>query len=444
MARQDMRGLNNQKVTDDSDTEAQEKSAFGKRIELIRDKLKLGSHYKMERFTGGLGLTLSFLMLFSILSFVTHRADVVKHVSAQAVYTEDFNFSLTNEKMYVEGVFGNKDKTDVMVLLRMQNPEAMSSDAKNYELFITGEKKELSYQPNVSFSLFGSTGYGIIRFQSEEPIPKEIADITIRSNAELSAEDGSGSSGDEDSTDGSFSDYDQGKLYVNPGADDVKTLDWLKTGEKDPTKLYTALVAESIDDEIHAEIDTQVDELAKLLNREKEYTNRLVSAGYEPPKAPWFIAGDYVNEDGALVSANDLPRAFDIEYATKTIRDGYINQVMDDLSSFDAYMEEHTENGAPETKDSSREEQVERIETIKAENGTELDITTVATGTSPSAQVAAKDSVESLQSTWRSYLNLKSKLQRDSMRQLLILDADVQSQEVSYSVQSDKDAVKFY
>ncbi|MCC2248991.1 hypothetical protein JUJ52_03335 [Virgibacillus sp. AGTR] len=445
MTKHDMKGLKNHKVAEeDKGTDEQEKSSFFKWLETLRDKLKLGSHYKMERFTIMLGATLSILLLLSVFSFVAYRDGVAQSVSAKAVYTEDFNFSLSDQKMYVEGVYGNKDKTDVMILLRLQNPETMSTDASNYELFITSEKESLSYEPDVSLSLFGATGYGTIRFQDDEPIPKEVVSITIRAKADLSQQEGSGSSGDDESSDGSFEKYDQGRFYVNPGADDVETLDWLNTGEKDPTKLYTALVADTLDEEIHTKIQEQTDELDILLNREKEYTNRLVSAGYEPPETPWFVKGDYVNDDGVFVAAQNLEGAFAFDYSTKTIRDGYIIQVMDNLSSFDEYMRKHSEHDTTNDRDSSRQEQVELVETIKSKSGEVLDLNTVVTGSSPSAQVAAKDSVESLQATWRSYLNIKSELQRNLMRELLILDADVQSQRSSYSVQSNKDAVTFY
>jgi hypothetical protein len=443
MASHDMKGLKNHMVTE-ADVEEQEASSFSKRIGALRDKLKLGPHHKMERFTAMLGVTASMLLLFTVLSFVSHRASVAQSVSAQAVYTKDFSLSLSGQKVLVEGVYGNKEKTDVMILLRMQNPESMSIDANNYELFITGEKKSLSYKPSVTFSLFGSTGYGIIRFQDSKPIPKEIADITIRANAELSSSNGSESSSRGDSADGSFQKYDQGKLFVNPGADDVETLDGLKSGETEPTKLYTALVAEKRDAEIRDEIKIRTDELGKLLNREKEYTNRLVSAGYEPPKAPWFVDGDYINDAGVFVAAQNVSGAFIFDYSSKTIRDGYIKQVMDDLSSFDAYMKERSEEGLMQKADPSKKEQVDLVDTLTTEDGGVLDLNAVATGSSPSSQVAAKDSVESLQATWRSYLNAKSKLQRDLMRDLFILDADVQSQKLSYSVRAGKDAVTFY
>lgn len=440
MARNNMRGLRAGMKNTEAEVEEQEQSSFAQRISFWRDKLKLGPHHKMERFTVLLSSTLAFLLLFTTLSFVSHRADVKENVSAQAVYTEDFKFSLSDEKVFVEGVFGNKDKTDVMVLLRLSNPQTMSADASNYELFITGQKETLSYKPKVSFALFGATGYGIIRFQHKEPIPKEIVDVTIRANAELSAR--KKVDAEAEVADASFQKYDQGRLYVNPGADNVETLDWLETGETDPTKLYTALVAEKLDAEIHEEIKAQTDEMKQLLNREKEYANRLISAGYEPPTAPWFVKGDYISEDGELVATENLPGAFEFDYVNKTIRDGYIKQVMGNLSAFDDYMKEHELAEAELKKD--KKEQVDAVKELKHEDGGVLALDTVTTGTSPSAQVSAKSAVESLQSTWRSYLGVKSKLQREQMRKLLVLDADVQSQKISYSLNEDKDAVKFY
>lgn len=440
-----MKGLGNNQAVEEVIDE-QEKQPFLERLKSLRDRLKLGPHHTMERFTIMMGASVAFLLLFTVLSFTTYRMDVSQNASAQAIYTEDFNFSLTNQKMYVDGIYGSKDKKDVMVLLRMQDPKAMSSDAKNYQLFVTGEKGELRNPPNVSFSLFGSTGYGIIRFQSNEPIEKGIVDITIRANAELSGRDGAGTSGDESTSDSSFSKYDQGRLFVNPGAEDVKTFDWLKSGEKDPTKLYTALVADAKDKEIHEEIQKQTDELSKLLNQEKEYTNRLESSGYTAPKQPWFIKGDYVNDKGVFVAANDLDRAHKFDYSTKSIRDGYINQVMNGMSEYDEYMAKHSDRNvnAVDNKKNAKSEDMDRIEKLKHSDGSTLDLNTVSDGTSPSVQVAAKDSATALESTWRTYVTEKSKLQRDLMGQLLVLDADVLSQTSSFSTQSDKKAILFY
>ncbi|MCL6663445.1 hypothetical protein [Paenibacillus amylolyticus] len=439
-----LKGIKNRKseTVNDEDTE---KVSFIQRLIKFRDRFKLGPHHRMERFTIMVSATLAFLLLFSGLSLAKDRANVATQTSVQARYTERFAFSLSGQNMYVDGVFGDKNHTDVMVLLRLQDPKGMSVDASNYQLFITGLNESMDSGPKTTFSMFGSTGYALLRFQSDEPISKQILDVTIRANEQLSAQAGTGTSGDKENTDGSFAKYDQGRFYVNPGADNITTLDWLVPGEKNPTKLYTALVAEAKDVQIREQLKAQVSEMGNLLNRAKEYTNRLVGAGYEAPKTPWFVDGDYIDEDGGLVAAKNLAGAHLIDYSTKTIREGYIKQVMGGLSEFDAYMKKKAESTSTAGGNNpNRNEQVEQVKTLSNEDGSTLDLQLVSTGSSPSSQVAAKDSTESLQQTWRSYLSMKQKVQRDLLRSLLVLDADVLSQQLGFSEQQNEKSVTYY
>lgn len=444
MARHDMRGLKNSKTNEEDNVEEQEETAWGERFKNLRDKLKLGSHHKMERFTILLSSTLAFLLVFTVLSFVSHRSDMASQASTQAMYTDSFTFSLSGQSMSVEGVYGNKNNTDVMVLLKMADPSAMSTDADNYDLFITGKNGSMSYKPDVSFSLFGATGYGIIRFQNETPMAKEVLNVTIRANSQLTSGDNTAPP-DDKVVDGSFQKYDQGTLYVNPGADGIKVLNELKTGEDDPAKLYIALVADEKDNAIHDKIKTKTKKLENLLDRAKEYKNRLVSSGYEPPKTPWFVKGDYVDDEGVFRPANNVANAHVINYYTKDIHDGYLNQVMSDLSEYDEYMKKHSGGSvdAADTKD-ARKEQVTPVTKLTHKDGSTLKLSEVATGSSPSAQVAAKSAVRSLESTWSTYIGVKAEIQRGLMHDLLVLDADVQSQPSMFSKNDDKDSVIIY
>lgn len=436
MATTNMHGLKNTKAPVDENVE-QEEQTFMKRLMALRDRLKLGPHYRMERFSALLGATLAFLLLFTVISFASYRSSVSSQSSSQAIYNKDFTFSKSGQMMHVDGVYGNKAKTDVMILLRMDDPKSMSTDAKNYRLFITGENGSLSYQPKVSFSLFGSTGYGIIRFRSSEPMRQEIMNITIRANAQIAD---TASSDDGSQTDASFKKYDQGTLYVNPGADKVKTLTHYKTGETNPSKLYVALVADKLDAGIHKAIKKTTSQMSDLLNRAKEYRGRLTASGYVPPKTPWFVAGDKI-ENGTLIANRNLAEANTFDYTTKTIRDGYLNQVMDHYSELNDYLKHHqlspTDTGADT-------EQVPSVQKLKAVNGATLDLSTVSTDNSPAVEVAANDAVQSLTQTWQSYVQLKSTLQRDELRQLLMLDADVQSQHETYSLNTRKHVAQFY
>lgn len=432
-----MKGLKNQKEYSE-EVEQEEISSFKKKVNGIKEKLRLGPHYKMERFAVLISVSLAFLLMFTTSAFVKYRSDISNLASAQAVFTKDFSFSLTNERGKIEGVYGNEDKTDVMVLFKFQNPREMSSNAKNYELFITGQKKKLKDEPKVTFSLFGSTGYGIIRFQDEEPIKKEILSVTIRSTKDISSGSGSGAGKDKD---GSFDQFDQARIYINPGAEVVETLDYLETGEKDPAKLYIALVAKEKDDEIREEIAERTETLKKYINRADEYAERITSSGYICPDIPWFIEGDMVDDNNVFKPNSYVEGAHKFDYWTKNIEDGYITQVMSDFSQFDDYMAKHNAN--PE-RNPDKPESIDRISEIEHTDGSVLYLDTVVTDRSSSAQVTVKDSIESLSRVWRDYVTEKGRLQRDLLRSLIVLDADVQSQHINYSENTEEDAVTFY
>lgn len=436
-----LRGMRDVQTSTDEDVV--EDLTLPQRIKGLRDRLKLGPHHKMERFTILLTATVSILLLFTGVSFTVYRSDVSNLASSQALFTEDFTYSLSNQPGYVEGIYGNDDLTDVMVLFRMQNPHEMSANAENYELFVTEDKGSMKYEPDMSFALFGTTGYGIIRFQNDEPLPSTVLNVTIRSNASLSETEGSGAT---DGQDESFNQFDQATIYVNPGATNITRVEDLTKGETDPRKLYIALVAEQQDAEYQESIATQTDELDKLMKRAAEYTNRLVSAGYEPPAEPWFIKGDYIDETGVFRPASNVSLAYEFDYWSKTIRDGYLNQVIADMSEYDEYMLEHSQENVSvsDSEASERSEDVEPVIELKHTDGSVLNLETVITGQSASSQVAAKDSTDSLLSTWRTYASTKGTLQRETLRSLLVLDADVQSQPVGYSEHTGDSVVSFY
>lgn len=439
MAKNGLKGVNTQ---EDTEGTVEEKAGFGQKMKKMRDKLKLGPHHKMERFTVMLSVTMSFLLLFTAVSFAGHRVEVATISSEQSLISTDFTFSLTGQTGKVQGVFGDAGRTDVMVLFKLTDPKSMSADANNYELFITGEKDSITYEPDVSFSLFGATGYGVIRIENDTRLLNEVLDITIRANSTLNA---TAPVTSEDQIDGTFATFDQARIYVNPGADVITELEQIQPGEQDPSKIYTALVANTQDVAIHAKIDETTEKMSQHLKRAEEYTNRLVSTGFKAPETPWFIEGDYIDEDGNFHAASYLSKAHEIEYNDRTIWDGYLLQVTDNVAGFDKYITDM--NAAAETtmaQDNAPVETVVNVKEIVKQDGTVIDVSTIKTGTSPSAQVAAKDSLDSLVATWRSYLADKSTLQRSHMMELLVLDADVLSQPELYSENTNEQSVWFY
>lgn len=444
LARQSKKGVRQDDFKIDTSQEDEDEPGFFEKFKGLRDKLKLGPHHKMERFTIVAGASIAFLLLFAVMSFASHRSDVANLESSQASFTEAFDFSLSGQTGTVEGVYGDENNTDVMVLFSFDDPTAMSNNADNYELFITKQNRGSMNEetaPNVQMGIFGSTGHGVIRFSSKtgEPIKSELLNVVIRANTTL-ASGGGGAMETDGVVDESFDNFDQATLVINPGAVNVDVLDNIKPGEEDPRRLYTALVAEAEAEAVHEEIEATTSELATLLNRSEEYTGRLTSGGFIPPKTPSFIEGDKINDDGVLVSNNTVVQGHEFNYWSKSIWDGYLNQVINDFSQYEEYMHRHSDDYDNEEVANARAEMedVQDPMMLKKEDGSEVILDNVETGTSSSTNVAAKEAVESLTATWREYLINKQALQQTHMGDLLVIDAEIQAQNGAYSTATNK------
>lgn len=443
-----MKGVREDGFNND-DEEVVEDPGFIKRMIGVRDKFKLGPHHKMERFTILVGAAIVFLLMFTVMGFASHRSDVANLSSSQASFTERFDFSLSGQSGQVIGVYSDESRQDSMVLFQFDDPSAMSSNAENYELFVTKDgRSSLSEAdaPAVDFTLFGTTGYGVVRFQSQtdEPIQSQLMSVTIRANASL-ASDGSGAiESDDGIVDESFNDFDQAQMLVNPGAVNIETIEGLVAGETDPAKLYIPLVAEAEDATIRESIATEVSVMDTLLSRSDEYLGRIEASGFETPDVPWFIEGDEINDEGELIVNEDVARSHDIDIYDHTIRDGYLNQVIDNLSQYEDYMMSKSEAEADPVDKAAelQRESVPSIDTLTKTDGSTVAMESIVTGSSAAANVTAKDATESLLTTWREYLTAKQTVQRTLKGELIVLDADVRSQ--SELSTTHEDAATFY
>lgn len=442
MARNGRNALRGLKEVPVETPESVDPPTLTQRLVQFRDKYKLGPHHKMERFGLLFGVSVTGIVLVAGIAFFINRADMANIASETAIMSEEFTYSLSGQSGDVLGVYGDSKRTDVTVLFQMDDPKSMSADAKNYQLFITGAKDSIdpATAPDVSFGLFGSTGYGFIRFEDKKGLPNEVLDVTIRSSANLSISESSST----ELTGDSFSEFDQAQLFVNPGATRVSKVDY-PVGEEDPTKLYTTLVGKGLDEEIRKEIEASTKLMGTSLNRATEYRNRLESSGYVPPKTPWFVEGDYIDKDGYAHFDSYLSLAHKVDYKDYTLADGYIRQVAGDLKGFDKYVEAYNDKQAHDyNRDDKKPEDVKEPERLKRKDGSSLTLANVITGTSSSAQVAAKDATTDLIESWRTYVMEKGKIQRQYTYKMLVLDADVLSQRETYSKNDTKDVAVFY
>lgn len=419
--------------------EVVEKPTFGERLASVRDRLKMGPHHKMERFGIILGATLICTTGVIGTSFASYQHKMTNVATETAKVSPDFTFSKTQQGGKIIDVFGNTKHTDVFVLFQFGDIKTMSAEAKNYQVFITGEQENLDPEevPKGEFGLFGSTGYGYVRFSDTKRIENGTLRVTLRANKTLATNTGEGSV----TSDATDAKYDQATFLVNPGATKL-VASGLAFGESDPVALYRSLVAEAADAKVRETIATKTVEMASLINKSKEYENRIRSAGYIPPAAPKFMVGDYV-EGETLHAASNVYNAHPLDYTKTKLTDGYLTQVLKTASSFDAYMAQWREKEGYDK--GSKAEELERPERLKGLKGDPLNLETVIDGESPSAQVGVRTAAYDLFDVYQQYLADKREIQRSQTYKMLVIDADIQSQPTTFSkVSSPKKHIFFY
>src|SRR5699024_8045144 len=289
------------KAEEEADTEEEQK-IYKKRK--WQHKLKLGTHYRMERFTMMFSSLVVILSLFFVVGWNSNRIAQNEMIGTQARYTEQFKFSLSDVAGSVEGVYRNPDGTRAYMLMKVDNVSNLSLDAENYEMFLTGFNKELEQEPAASMFMFGSSGYVGLEFYDEHGLTNEIYQITLRNNSEVTNATELSEEELAELDDPSFGRFDQVEMFVNVGGEEVTTMDVLDD-ELDAIQLYYALVGRYQEEEIFTRIEQQTDELGQLLAQHNEHANRLVNLGFIAPDMPSFMDGDYVDDEG-----NFKPRTY--------------------------------------------------------------------------------------------------------------------------------------
>lgn len=404
-------------------------------------KFKLGSHYRMERFTVMFGALTVFLLFFSLIGWSNNHRNLKQDLSTKAIYSTSFEFSLSKSAGTVINVYRDTDGKRAVVLLKLEDVSNLSVDATNYELFLSSVENNIKTDITGSLFMFGSSGYVGVELNAEEGLPNDVLNFTLRSNSKL-AEEAEPLTEDEiaELEDASFATNDQAVFYVNVGAKDVvpnKILD----GEMDPIETYYSFVGRDAEDILFEDIKTKTTNLKRLLERNNEYSNRLVELGFEAPKAPTYMDGDYVNEDGVFTPRTNITGYHAIEYADQRIPDGFVNQVVDDVSGLRDYMSNKRAEAeqALGTSVVGEGETPPVIEKLKRNDGYELNLVDVVEGDSTTNEASARTAVETLGAVWSEYLEEKRSLQIQSMQELLLLDADVRTQGEAFSEYSGKE-----
>lgn len=316
--------------------------------------LKLDSHHQIERFgVIFVALATSFVLLFSSAS-ASSFVNQAEKLDSTTIYTPTFSTSRTQQSGEVLGVYTNTERTRALVMMQFKSARSMSANADKYQGFITGSTRDQMQQQiktDVSGEIvvFGSTGYIGMILDSNEPFEQQILNLTMRSNSELVYRKEQSRQVKEDlAGQKSFTEFDQWRIYFNPGAKDAQELEALNASSFDPGAVYAELVVAPQEKEAKTKLDEQLAQMQVDLARIAEYEGEAKRVNVdgvflEVPEVPEQIAGDEVTGKPALddtASTLELktqwvsPRGFDFDWRAGSVKEGFLDKLVPGKQSY--------------------------------------------------------------------------------------------------------------
>lgn len=409
-------------------------------MSVLREKLKLDRHHRIERF-GVLFFVLVLLLSVVVTSIAIKKAkDDSVTLDNRVVYTNSFKTSLTEQSGTVEGIYKNEDNTKVFVLLKFKSMSKMSTNAENYQMFLTGssldmKKTDLKNVPKGCIYMFGSTGYMGIYLVDTNGFQKQIFDLVVRCNSELSSKTQTAS--ESYNGDASFTNYDQFRLYFNPGGTKCGIMECLSSDEVRPFDIYEELIVRpkelELRDTLNADLETMQTNLAVI----QEYTERVARDGIVVPETPYLIAGDTItcDENGIYTLHTDriVAKGFDFDWQNGSIRNGYLDALTGDLSYTQYFSTKNSEvDSVP-------------FSTSKLKwyytDGSEY---SASDSMSVGIGATINNDITNLTSAWQTYYNNKKSHQTSDLKELLLLEIDAKDVEVNCTMNNSDTVLTTY
>lgn len=439
----------------------------------IGTKLKLNSHYTIERF--------GILFTVIVTSFALLLAGTVASawqngrtsLDTRSVYTPSFTTSQSALAGDVNNVYISEDRTRAMVLMQFSDIAGLlSTDATTYEAYLTGSNSNLDtlalkngYTGQIA--VFGSTGYMAVILDSDSEIEQQILSLTMRSNSDLVYTSEDDQKLREDLTDdGSFEKFDQWRLFVNPGASNsVESAALGSASDKlDMRAIYNEVVTVEEENEVRTEMNAQLAEMNTQLNKITEFENEIGRTNIDglsivPPEVPEQIAGDRVTGENAEDKDSEstlaletnwvAPSGFDFDWRAGTVFEGYLDELVPEGTSKGTFLSDKaragldaTATGGTDVIDGFSANDVDW--TLVDSNGNETDLKMDYDDTDNSVK-PLRDLMNNTTQAWSDYYRMKTSYQVDSYTELLELEMDldnVSNTGTFYSVQGEGDDEK--
>lgn len=434
-------------------------------------KYALGKHYKLERIIAIL-VSVSLAMCALLMNInIKHINDTKITLSDVALYTTNFTTSMTRNTGSVLNVYTNEEYNKGFILLKFNDMDSMPVDANQYRVFLTGSSinaspTRLEMNPSGSVYMFGSTGYMGIYLSEALGFDKQILEITVRSHEKLAETvevDTSQYRYDE-----TFATYDQFRFYVNLGAVQTEKSDLLSDAEgMKLDKIYYEFVAQDQETKLKDTYQSTIDSMVVELDKIKEYSSRLSSVGMVVPETPSIISGDSyelndndteddsTDDYNTIVTEHINPGGYWFDIYGGNCYDGYLTD--DELlgMSYQDYVKtvdqeaviEYESSGVRVVKDyiDSRTNDVvfntATLPWIMKDTGESFD-STVSSEWNDESTIASDKS--NLISSWASYNSMKSNLQKNVLRSLMVLTGNVENANFNFTINDSDTALVNY
>lgn len=430
----------------------------------IKNMMRMGKHYKIERF----GFLFIVLLLCMSILLTTIFVGKMKTDNTNMLYdylysAPTFTSSLSNTTGSVVGVYRNTAKTRCFVLWKFDDVSNISTDASRYQLLLTGMDSKgrtqiSSSNPVATIYMLGNSGYFGVYLVDNGGFQSELLDLIVRMNRQMvqgetiAAPDGTMAN--------TYNTFDQFDIVINPSGENCPVAEFLEgDGNFSILDVYETIISHPQEDAARETLRSDLEQMDLSLTRIAEYESRLIRDNIAVPDRPEEIAGDkivatwngqvltkterenYVYPDGSgkegVIPSDELVLSlktdyvvaggFDFDWYNGSIKHGYLADLVGDKSVADYLRLKNDE------KDSGNLA-VSRVKWYYAD-GTEF---TYNSDYDAASVAAINDDIQGLMDAWKEYYSLKTSYQRSHLLALLLLERDLTDIETSYTVNNDE------
>lgn len=452
-------------------------------VEKLRDvagKMKLGPHHKIERFSITIAVIAALcVVLIGTTAYASWQSGK-EDLSTKVIYNSTFTSSLTETTGEVIDVYQNEENTRSMIMLKYDNPDVpgFSSNAENYEAHIIATTPDLqseviNTQLDGQIVMFGSTGYMGVVIESDQPLTEQILGLTIRNNSQAALGDYDVEANEQQSLgDATFAEYDQFRVFYNPGASDTTHLPALDGRGLNVKQVYADTVLDGREHQVRADLGSQLrtlqDDLA-LVSELEGQMNETTADGVRivPPEVPEEIAGDQIvgergetvpkevmidnawevvatSPDSTLALETDWvhPSGFDLDWRDGSISEGYLDELLPVGENYYTFLSNKADSiatGASDDEPTPADFSVREMEWL-LDTGKDLgEVSQDQSGLEHLVKIR-----NDLSNAYETYYEDKVTYQVDLFNDLLELEVELAAVESSHSIHDGDKAIQTY